>query len=192
MSEPMLITVAAALMLAFLGGFVWLFNRLVRQGNSLREAWSGIEVQLKHRHDLIPGLVEVVKGFRDHEKDLLVAVTQSRKEAKKVDHAEVGRTGKAEDGLSESVARLMLLAEQYPEIKADEQFAALSENLVEVENQLQYARRYYNGCARDMNNLVETFPGSMVARLSGRDTVDFFEVSSVTERLAPDLKKQLS
>lgn len=183
--------IIVSIALVFLG-FMWLYNRLVRQRNRLREAWSGIEVQLKRRHDLIPGLVEVVKGYRDHEKELLVAVAESRSSAKQVDHSKVGETGKAEDGLSENVGRLMILAEKYPEIKADTQFGDLAKNLVEVEDQLQYARRYYNGCARDMNNLIETFPSSLVAKFSHSSRVDFFEVSSASERFAPDLNKQLS
>ena len=187
-----LMLIIGLLVLVLLVWAVWTYNRIVRQKNRLREAWSGIEVQLKRRHDLIPGLVEVVKGYSDHEKELLVAVTESRSAAKDVDHAEVRRTGKVEDGLSENVGRLMMLVERYPEIKADKQFANLAENLVEVEDQLQYARRYYNGSARDMNNLIETFPSSLVAAMFHSGRVDFFEVSSASERMAPDLNQQLS
>jgi LemA protein len=155
------------------------YNRLVRGRNQLREGWSGIEVQLKRRHDLVPALVECVKGYQTHEREALEAIIQARGEP-----TEEQRFGR-------DLGRVIALAESYPELKADQQFLKLMKELVSVEDQLQYARRYYNGSARELNNRVETFPSNLVARLAGFSTIPYFEVERASDRLAPDLAKQL-
>ena len=182
---PILIVIPIALA-------IWvmtIFNRLIRQRNRLREGWSGIDIQLKRRHDLVPNLVECVKSYQEHEKELLEAVTLHRSEAAAADS--VGGTMGAENALTSDLNRLLMLAEAYPELKANEQFRELGANLVEIEDDLQYARRYYNGCVRDQNNLVETFPNSMIASSFGFKATEFFELESAAAALPPDLGKLL-
>lgn len=186
------VIIVAGMIAIILIAVAMLYNRLVKHRNNLREAWSGIEVQLKRRHDLVPGLVAVVKGYSDHEKSLLESVTQARSDAKHADHAAVKNTGQAENQLAQQLSKLMILAESYPQLRADQQFSELAKTLIEIEDQLQYARRYYNGSTRDMNNLVETFPGNLIAGVSGFTIAEFFEVENVSERLRTDLKQHLS
>lgn len=168
---------------------VLIYNRLVRQRNQLREGWSGIDVQLKRRRDLIPNLVECVKAYRDHERGLLEDVARHRTEAAAADSVS-GASG-AESALATDLGRLLMLAEAYPELKANEQFRELGANLVKIEDDLQYARRYYNGCVRDLNNLVESFPHVLIASMFEFRTADFFEVESAAASLPPDLGQLL-
>jgi LemA protein len=172
----LLIAVAIAL-----GWSVWTYNRFVRLRNQVAEAWAGIDVQLQRRWDLVPGLVETVKGYMQHESGVLERVTHLRQHA---DMA-VGQRSGEESGLSRSIGRLFALAEDYPELKADAGFRQLHESLVMIEEQLQYARRYYNGSVRDNNNLVEGFPSLLIARLFGFPAADFFEVELASQRAAP-------
>ena len=165
---------------------IFLFNRLIRQRNRLREAWSGIDVQLKRRHDLIPNLIESVKGYRAHEQSLFESLARNRAQAQAAQG--VPNTGSAESVVSQNLRSLFVLAEAYPELKADQNFRQLSANLVETEDQLQYARRYYNGTVRDFNTMVESFPGLLMARPMGFQSAEFFEVETATERKAPEVK----
>jgi len=179
---------------ALAGGLVilWLivlYNRLVKARNQLREGWSGIEVQLKRRHDLIPALVECVKGYQGHERELLEEVARDRGVAQAATGA--SEVGRAERALGKDLIRIVALVEQYPELKADEVFLGLMEDLVEIEDHLQYARRYYNGSVRDLNNVVESFPANLVAGRFGFKVAKFFEVESTRERLPPDLAAAL-
>lgn len=159
------------------------YNRLVRGRNQLREGWSGIEVQLKRRHDLVPALVECVKGYQTHEREALEAITGARS-LRASDTA-------AEQRFSRDLGRVVALAEAYPDLKADRQFLTLMKELVSVEDQLQYARRYYNGSVRDLNNLVESFPSHLIARWGGFVSIPFYEVEQASDRLPPDLAQQL-
>lgn len=177
--------VAGAVLLAVCGWLAVAFNRLVGQRNRLREAWSGIDVQLKRRHTLVPSLVECVKGYRAHERGVFEAVAAQRATAQAASGAEAA--GAAESGLSRQLRTLFALAEAYPELKADAQFRQLSASLVEIEDQLQYARRYYNGSVRDYNTLVESFPGLIPARLFGFRPAPFFEIENAIERQAPEV-----
>ncbi|NNM28886.1 MAG: LemA family protein [Akkermansiaceae bacterium] len=184
--------VLIALGLVIVGDLLWLawaYNRLVRARNQMKEGWSGIEVQLKRRHDLVPALVECVRGYQQHERELLEAVTRERREAQ----AAVGaaQAGGAETKLGHDLGKVVALAEAYPDLKADGQFRKLMAELVETEDQLQYARRYYNGSVRELNNLIEGFPSNLVARSFRFTPGDFFEVESASERLAVDLKDKL-
>jgi LemA protein len=178
------------LVLLVLGWVVWAYNRLVTFRNRRREGWSGIEVQLKRRHDLVPSLVQCVKGYQRHEQDLLEAVVRERGEALAARGA--GEAGGAETTLGRDLGRLVALAEDYPELKADAVFRNLMGDLVEIEDHLQYARRYYNGSVRDLNTAVESFPGNLVARAFGFASAEFFEVANASERLPPDLASSLS
>ena len=158
------------------------FNRLVKQRNLLREAWSGMDVQLRRRHDLVPNLVECVKGYSDYEKSLLERVTELRALP-----AEGGRkqTETGENALTDQIKRLFAVVERYPEIKANRNFLDLQDQLAEIEDQLQMARRYYNGATRNYNTLVESFPSNMVARLFGFAREEFFQIVTTSEREAP-------
>ena len=151
--EPVLILPCFAVIL-FAGTVVVFYNRLVKARNQLREGWSGIEVQLKRRHELVPALVECVKGYRAHEEELLEAVARERTVAQSA--RGVSEAGVAEKALARDLGRIVALVEAYPDLKADEVFFGLMKDLVEVEAQLQYARRYYNGSVRDLNNIVES------------------------------------
>jgi LemA protein len=164
-----------------LGWAAWTFNRLVRLRNQVKEAWAGIDVQLQRRYDLVPGLVATVKGYLQHESGTLERVTRLRGHR---DMPVPQRAGE-ESGLSRSIGRLFALAEDYPDLKASEGFQQLHRSLVEIEEQLQYARRYYNGSVRDNNNLVEGFPSLLVARLFGFGPADFFEIELASQRAAP-------
>lgn len=185
---------AAALMLVIIvvfvllsGGYaVWIYNRLIALRNQLAEAWSGVDVQLKRRHDLVPNLVECVKGFRTHEEAVLTAVTRERGSAQSAQG--VPGASAAENSLTQHLRSLFAVAEAYPDLKADKNFRQLSETLVAVENDIQYARRYYNGSVRDLNNLVQSFPSLLVARSFGFQPAEFFEVETTSERQAPEVK----
>jgi LemA protein len=166
-----MIIVVAGLALGLVLMLVFLFNRLVRDRNLLKEAWSGIDVQLKRRADLVPALVETVKGYARHEQQLFTDVAKIR-----TPHEVV-----------EGLKQIFALVESYPELKADKNFLDLQKNLVDVEDNLQYARRYYNGCARNYNTRVQTFPSLLVAKPFGFREEPFFEVEYVTERRNPDV-----
>jgi LemA protein len=153
-----------------------LYNRLVRSRNRVSTAWSDIDVQLQRRHDLIPQLVKAVDAYANYEKATLEAVTELRAEAMRV--ADVDARGEAELALSEGVGRLLALAESYPDLKANENFLKLQRELVETENYLQFARRYYNGSVRDYNTMTETVPSNLVAGVFRFVPREFFQKAS--------------
>lgn len=164
---------------------ILVFNRLVAARNALREAWSGIDVQLKRRHELVPVLVACVAGYRAHEATLLERIARTRAGLEGADlHAACDR----ENALARDLRQLVAVAEAYPALKADGNFRDLSARLVAIEDQLQYARRYYNGTARDLNNLVQSIPSNVVARMFGFPVVSFFEVESAAERAVPEVE----
>jgi LemA protein len=178
--------ILAAAMLLGAGYGVWIYNRLVALQNQMREAWSGVDVQLKRRHDLVPNLVECVKGYRTHEQSVLAAVARERGAAQSAQG--VSGTSAAENSLTQNLRALFAVAEAYPDLKADKNFRQLSATLVAVENDIQFARRYYNGSVRDLNNLVQTFPSLLVARGFNFSPAEFFEIETATERTAPAVK----
>lgn len=160
--------------LAALGAIVVvLYNRLVRSRNRVSTAWSDIDVQLQRRHDLIPQLVKAVDAYAKYEKATLQAVTELRAEAMRV--VDLNARGEAEQALSEGVGRLLALAEGYPDLKANENFLKLQSELVETENYLQFARRYYNGSVRDYNTMTETVPSNVVAGVFRFEPREFFQ-----------------
>jgi LemA protein len=181
---PGIVVVVLVLAVVFYG--IVIFNRLVTLRNRLREAWSGVDVQLKRRHDLVPNLVECVKGYRSHEQSLLESIARNRSAAQSVQGA--AKAGSVENELTRNLRSLFAVAEAYPELKADKNFRQLSSSLVEIEDHLQYARRFYNGTVRDLNNLAQSFPSSLIAGLFHFQSAEFFEVESATERLAPEVK----
>ena len=170
---------------------IYYFNRLIGQVQRVNEGWSGIDVQLKRRADLIPSLVETVKAYAKHEEGLLTRVTELRARAvAEQSDPDIAARNAAESGLASSIGTLFAVVENYPALKADENFRRLHESLVEVEEHLQFARRYYNGTVRDMNILVGSFPGNVVAKLGKFKTAQFFEIDNPLEQYAPkvDLK----
>ncbi|UCF88059.1 MAG: LemA family protein [bacterium] len=160
-----------------------IFNRLVKNRNLVLEGWSGIDVQLKRRYDLIPNLVETVKGYAGHEKEVLAKVVELRNSAAKAQTA--GEKAPIENMLTQTLRQLFALAEAYPDLKANQNFLDLQGQLSEIEEQIQFARRYYNGTARDMNILVQSFPSNVVARSFGFTEAEYFEIELATEREAP-------
>ncbi len=163
-----------------------LFNRLVRLRNLMQEAWSGVEVQLRRRHDLIPNLVRVVEAYAKHERAVLEAVTLARSEGMQA--ASQGEIEHAEKNLTARLVPLLGLIEAYPTLKADQTFLQLQNDLVAVENELQMARRYFNGTVRDFNTAVESFPSNVVAGVFRFEPGRFFEIESATERLTPNVR----
>jgi LemA protein len=149
------------------------FNRLVHLRNQVRNAWADIDVQLKRRHDLVPQLVSAVKGYAGHERGVMQAVTELRSKA--VGLTSPARLGDVESALEQSLAQLFALKEAYPDLKANQNFLQLQRDLVEVEDNLQYARRFYNGAVRDYNTTIERVPDTFVARSSGFSESEFFQ-----------------
>lgn len=154
-------------------GAIWIFNRLVRDRNQVAAAWSDIDVQLQKRHDLIPPLVEIVRGYVKHERELLERVTEERAQSRNTHGVE--SKGEIERALGQDVSRLIALAEAYPDLKASQNFAQLSTELVKVEDHLQYARRFYNGSVRQFNDRIQVFPHVLVARSFGFREAEFFD-----------------
>jgi LemA protein len=161
------------------------FNSFVRLRNKVNEAFSGIDVQLKRRHSLIPNLVKTVKAYATHEQDTLEEVVAARSAA--ADAEALGDRQQSENGLSRSLDKLIALVERYPELKADKNFRQLHGDLVKIENDLQYARRYYNGTVRDFNTRVQQFPAVVLAGFVAEKERDFFEIEDASERHAPTL-----
>lgn len=180
--------VAAVLVAALAAWAIAAYNRLVRLRNQVATAWSDIDVQLQRRHDLVPQLVAAVQGSASHEGAVLEAVTALRTRALALrDPAELGQV---EAELEQALGRLLLLREAYPDLKASRNFAALQQDLVDVEEQLQYARRFYNGAVRDLNDGVQRVPDVLVARTFGFGEAAFFQAGADSrEAPAVDLSR---
>jgi len=164
------------------------YNALVRVRQMVQEAWSGIDVQLKRRADLIPNLVETVKGYAKHETETLEKVTEMRTRAQAVPAGDIAGRAAAEGMLSQALGRLMAVAEAYPDLKANENFLDLQQSLDKLEGEIQMARRYYNGSARELNVKVESFPSNLIANTFGFTKADYFELENAADRERPDVK----
>ncbi|MEJ2529457.1 MAG: LemA family protein [Gammaproteobacteria bacterium] len=164
---------------------VFSYNRLVRYKNMVLAAWSDISVQLKRRHDLIPKLVDAVQAYSGYERSLLNEVTRLRTDSETADNP----TEKAdlELGLTGHIKSLIAVAEAYPDLKADSQYLHLLHQLTEVENNIQFARRYYNGAVQLLNVRIDSFPDVLIARTLGFRPADFFELESASEALPPEI-----
>ena len=169
---------------ALAGAGIWFYNRLIKARNIVEQAWADIDVQLQKRHGLVPNLVATVKGYMQHEASVLEGVTLSRAGQA----IELPALAEQETALSRALGRLFALAEDYPELKASDGFAQLHGSLVEIEDHIQYARRYYNGAVRDNNNLVESFPANLVANGFRFSSAEFFEIELASQREAPDVR----
>jgi len=165
--------------------YVAMYNGLVQLRNQMKNAWAQIDVQLKRRHDLIPNLVETVKGYKIHERETLEAVTKARNIAQQASSAGVGERSKVEGELSSALARLMVVVEQYPDLKANQNFLALQEELTSTENKISFSRQYYNDSVLNYNNKTQMFPSNIVANIGGFKTGEFFEVTAAEEKAAP-------
>ncbi|HVT32297.1 MAG TPA: LemA family protein [Rhodanobacteraceae bacterium] len=177
----MLVWWVGAIALVVVAGAVIVFNELVAARNQVRAAWSDIDVQLTRRHDLVPQLVAAVKGYADHERATLTVLTELRSRA--VAAASLADKAEAESELARQIDRILALQERYPDLKASDNFLALQRDLVEIEDHLQYARRFYNGAVRDFNTKIETFPSLLVARAMAFRPAEFFR--SGTDQEAP-------
>lgn len=177
--------IAAAVVVLVIAAIM--YNRLVRHRNLLDEAWSGIDVQLKRRHDLVPNIVETVKGYAQHERKAFEEVTRLRSRLSD-ETATVKEKGKLENAFTQTLKSIFALAEAYPDLKANQNFIELQNTLEETEEQIQLARRYYNGAARDYNIMVQSFPNNIVASLFRFTKAEFFEIDLATERETPAVK----
>ncbi|WP_349363912.1 MAG: LemA family protein [Roseitalea porphyridii] len=180
-------TITAIIIVAVAIYAVVIYNALVRARQMVQEAWSGIDVQLKRRADLIPNLVETVKGYAGHEKETLERVTEMRTRAQNVPAGDVAGRAAAEGLLSQALGRLFAVAESYPDLKANQNFAELQEALETVEREIQMARRYYNGSARELNVKVESFPSNLVAKSFNFVQADYFELEDPGDRAVPQV-----
>lgn len=173
-------------LLLVLAAVVWIYNLLVKGRNQVLAAWSDIDVQLKRRHDLIPQLVTAVKAYSEHERATMEAVTELRSKSESADH--LPEKARIEGEIEAAISRLAIVAEAYPDLKADENFRQLSENLSEVEDHIQYARRFYNGSVRIFNTRIQSFPQNLIARPFNFRAAEYFEVEHVSERSAPSVE----
>jgi len=173
------------IIVAFVVAVIGMYNALVRLRNQVKNAWSQIDVQLKRRHDLIPNLVETVKGYAKHEKDTLENLTKARSAA--VSAQGVAAKSKAEGELSGALDRFMLVVENYPDLKANQNFLALQEELSSTENKIAFARQNYNDQVLFFNNKIQMFPSNIIAGMFNFQTGEFFELEDKAEREVPQV-----
>lgn len=170
-----------------LGGYlIAIYNKLVRLRTMMQEGWSGIDVQLKKRYDLIPNLINTVKGYATHEKEVFENVAAMRSVG--INAKTVKEQEQAENQITQALGKLFAVAENYPDLKANTNFMELQSQLGIVENDIQMARRYYNGTVRDNNILVESFPSNIVANVFTFQKGEFFELDNAQERTAPQVQ----
>lgn len=166
--------------------FVGVYNKFVRKRSMMDEGWSGIDVQLKKRHDLIPNLVETVKGYAKHEQETLNQVIEARNSALKAEGVKAQTA--AENQLNSALANVFALSEAYPDLKASTNFIQLQQELSAIEGDVEKARRYYNATVRENNIMVESFPSNLIANAMGFQLGEYFELENISERAAPQIK----
>jgi len=167
---------------------ITIYNGLVKNRQMVEEGWSGIDVQLKRRTDLIPNLLETVKGYMGHERETLEAVTNARATATAAANGTPEQRAAAEGQLSSALGRLIATAEAYPDLKANTTFLEFQEALQTVEDEIQMARRYYNGAVRNLNVMVESVPSNFIAGPFGFQKAQYFELENEAERAVPTVK----
>lgn len=165
---------------------IWLYNLLVRKWQMVNNGWADIDVQLKRRSDLVPRLVDAISGYAAHERNLFEDIAEKRALAENAGE-DPERRAEAESALARPVAQLMALAEAYPDLKASGNFAGLQRELVDTENKIEMARRFYNGAVRELNTAVQSFPTSLVAPVIGFAPRTYFEIETAAERVAPQV-----
>ncbi len=177
----MLFVIIAIGLLVFI--FIGFYNSLIRLRNQVKNAWSQIDVQLKRRHDLIPNLIETAKGYMKHEQDTLKGITEARSKA--MGAGSVGEKSKAESALSGAMSKFFVVVENYPDLKANQNFLALQEELTSTENKIAFSRQSYNDQVLFFNNKIQMFPSNIVAGIFNFKQEDFFELEDKTERAVP-------
>ena len=180
-----LIIVLAIIVIVILW-MVGMYNGLVRLRNQVKNAWSQIDVQLKRRHDLIPNLVETAKGYMKHERETLDSITQARSHA--VEASGVADQAKAEGELSNALSRFMLVVENYPDLKASQNFLSLQEELSSTENKVGFARQFYNDQVQTFNTKIESVPTNIMANMFNFKQAEFFEIETPAEREVPKVQ----
>jgi LemA protein len=174
------------LLVAVIAFFIGMYNSLVQLRNRVKNAWSQIDVQLKRRHDLIPNLVETAKGYMKHERETLSAVTEARSRA--MGAGGVADKAKAETQLGGALSKFMLVVEQYPDLKANQNFLAVQEELTSTENKIAFSRQSYNDQVLFYNNKIQMFPSNIMAGMFNFTAEEFFEMEDVTERAVPKVQ----
>jgi len=178
-----LVILAIIVVIAFVA--VGMYNSLIKLRNTSEQAWSDVDVQLKRRHDLIPNLVETVKGYATHEKETFEQVVQARNQA--MNASSPADKAQAENFLQSALKSLFALAEAYPDLKANQNFLDLQDELSNIEEQIQLARRYYNAVVRDLNTKIETVPSNFIANMFHFEKKEYFELDSEEERQTPQV-----
>ncbi len=184
----LLVLALLGLLLVIIALVVFYYNKLVKLKNRCEQAWSDVDVQLKRRYDLIPNLVEIVKGYAKHERETFDEVVKARRQAINVSADDIVAKAAAENMLTRTLRSLFALAEQYPNLKANENFLELQKELAEIEDKIQLARRYYNAVARDNNNAVMMFPSNIIAGLFRFKKVEYFELEEPEAQKPPEIK----
>lgn len=184
--DPIIIGLIVVIVLALVAA-VLLYNRLVSMRQRVNSAYSDVNVQLKRRHDLIPNLVETVKGYAGHERGVFDEVTQARANAIAAGNRPPAQRAEAENALTGALRSLFAVAEAYPQLQAVQEFKDLSVNLTSTEDNIQFARRFYNAQVRDYNTAVQTFPTVMMASSFGFKAADYFELEEPAERAVPQV-----
>ena len=167
---------------------VVMYNGLVQAKNTVKNAWSQIDVQLKRRHDLIPNLVETVKGYMKHERETLESVTKARQQAIDLTNASVADRAKIENFLSQTLKSLFALSENYPDLKANKNFLSLQEEITTTENRVSFSRQAYNDEVLNLNNKTEMFPTTIIASMFKFEQAEFFEIEDITQKEVPKVQ----
>jgi LemA protein len=183
MTALIIFVVVGLLIIVVIALVIGIYNALIRLRNQVNNAWSQIDVQLKRRHDLIPNLVETAKGYMKHERGTFEAITQARSQA--MGAKSVSEASKAEGALGEALSKFMLVVENYPDLKANQNFLSLQEELTSTENKIAFARQSYNDQVLFFNNKIQMFPSNLIAGTFNFTKRDFFEIEVAAEREAP-------
>jgi LemA protein len=182
----MILIIVLGILVLLILWVVGMYNGLVRLRNQVKNAWSQIDVQLKRRHDLIPNLIETAKGYMKHERDTLDSVTKARTQA--VEAKGVANQAKAEGELNNAISRFMLVVENYPDLKASQNFLSLQEELASTENKVGFSRQFYNDQVLAFNVRIESVPTNIIANMFGFKQAEFFEIEEPTEREVPKVE----
>ncbi len=178
--------IGLVIIVAVFAGLIGMYNSLVQLRNRVKNAWSQIDVQLKRRHDLIPNLVETAKGYMQHERDTLSEITDARSRAMGADGP--AAKGQAETQLSGALSKFMLVVENYPDLKANQNFLALQEELTSTENKIAFSRQAYNDSVLFFNNKIQMFPSNLIATMFNFNAEEFFEIEDASEREVPKVQ----
>ena len=179
----MVVVLIAAVVIVIFLIFIGIYNSLIRRRNQVKNAWSQIDVQLKRRHDLIPNLVETAKGYMKHESETLKSITEARSKAMGANT--IADKSKAESALSGAMSKFFLVVENYPDLKANQNFLAVQEELTSTENKIAFSRQSYNDQVLFFNNKIQMFPSNMVAGMYNFKNEEFFELEDKAERAVP-------